>query len=106
MDKCFCVFGDSVTHAAYVKVGWVELLRRYLEEKFSSDFVEVYNLGIGGNTTADILTRFDAEASARNPSSIIFATGVNDSGCLQDPSNPVVEKEKFISNIQELINRA
>ena len=43
MDKTYLIFGDSVTQAAYVKVGWVDLLSRYLEGKYPNDFVNVFN---------------------------------------------------------------
>ena len=78
MEKTYCIFGDSVAQAAYVQVGWVELLSQYLEEKYQGDFVNVFNLGIGGNTTKDVLERFEAESSARKPTNIIIAVGIND----------------------------
>lgn len=98
MDKTFCIFGDSVTQAAYVKVGWVDLLRQYLEEKYCNDFVNVFNLGIGGNTTGDILKRFSSEAQSRYPTSIIFAIGINDTKL----NNP----KEFRANLEKLIELA
>ena len=78
MDKSYCFFGDSITQAAYVKMGWVNHLKIFLEEKYIGDFINVFNLGISGNTTSDILNRFEAESLPRYPSSIIFAVGIND----------------------------
>ena len=98
MDKTFCIFGDSVTQAAYVKNGWVDLLRGFLEEKYDDVFINVFNLGVGGNTTQDVLNRFVAEATSRNLTDIIFAVGVNDSA--------VETKEKFAANIEMLIGLA
>ena len=95
MTKTFCVFGDSVTQAAYIPENWVNQLRRYLENKYRDDFIEVFNLGIGGNTTPDILKRFENEASARNPNFLIFAVGINDTKYTQ-PSN-------FKTNLLKLI---
>jgi acyl-CoA thioesterase I len=106
MDKTFCIFGDSVTQAAYVKVGWVELLRQYLEKKYPGDFINVFNLGIGGNTSDDIVRRFDAEASFREPTDLIFAFGVNDSGYFRVPSKPIVEESRFVSNVESLVDKA
>lgn len=102
MDKTFCIFGDSVVQAAYVKRGWVDMLREYLEKKYKRDFVNVFNLGVGGNTSEDILKRFASEAAARIPTSIIFSVGVNDSGYYQTPANPVVELAQFRSNLEKL----
>ncbi|CAN5356451.1 hypothetical protein BH10PAT1_BH10PAT1_5390 [soil metagenome] len=98
MDKTFCIFGDSVTQAAYVKVGWVDLLRVYLEQKHKNSFVNVFNLGIGGNTTQDVLERIDSESKVRKPSSVIFAVGVND--CKNYDIN------QFKINIEKLIEKA
>lgn len=100
MDKTYCVFGDSVTQAAYVRVSWVDLLKTFLEDKFPDDFVNVFNLGVGGNTTNDILKRFEGESLARTPTSIIFAVGINDS------SLHLVEKNIFKSNLKRLCDMA
>lgn len=96
MDKTFCIFGDSVTQAAYVDVGWVDLLRHYLEQKYPSDFINVFNLGVGGNTSSDIVKRLDSEASARNPTHIIIAVGVND----ESPAE-IINFEKLVQNAQK-----
>lgn len=106
MDKTFCIFGDSVVQAAYAKRGWVDMLREYLEKKYPNDFVNVFNLGVGGNTTDDMLKRFASEAAARIPTSIIFSVGVNDSGYYQTPDRPVVEPAQFRANLEKLIGAA
>lgn len=102
----YCIFGDSVTQATYVKVGWVGLLKQFLEEKYQGDFVNVFNLGVSGNTSEDILKRFEDESSVRKPTEIIFAVGVNDSGYFGIHSKPIVEENKFASNLEELIKKA
>lgn len=106
MDKTYCIFGDSVTQAAYVKTSWVDLFRQFLEQKYPNDSIDVFNLGISGNTTSDILNRFENESLARNPTSIIFQIGVNDSGYLKTPDNPITEENQFRTNIEEIIIRA
>lgn len=106
MDKTYCIFGDSVTQAAYVGNGWVNLLRIHLEDKFPDDFVNVFNLGVGGNTTDDILARFENESSARIPTSLIFAVGVNDSAYIQNISRPIVGEKMFKSNLERLCDLA
>ena len=98
MDKTYCIFGDSVTQAAYVKTGWVDLFRQYLEEKYKNDFINVFGLGVGGNTTEYILKRFESEASARNPGVILFAVGINDTKFY----NPT----EFSTNLEKLIDLA
>lgn len=106
MDKTYCIFGDSVTQAAYIKNSWADLLRQYLEEKYNDQFINVFNLGIGGNTSDDIIKRFKTESEARMPTDIIFAFGVNDSGYFRTLDKPIVPEERFIKNIESLINEA
>jgi lysophospholipase L1-like esterase len=106
MDKTFCIFGDSVTQAAYVNTGWVDLFRTYLEQKYCDEFINVFNLGIGGNTSDDILKRFKTESEAREPTVIIFAFGVNDSCYFKTPDKPIVPKSRFIENIKSLTTEA
>lgn len=106
MDKTICVFGDSTVQAAYIQEGWVDLLRQYLEEKYPRDFVNVYKLGIGGNTSDDILHRFASEAQSRAPTAIIFAFGVNDSGYFKVLTRPIVPARRFTANLRSLITQA
>lgn len=56
--------------------GWADRLKRFCIEEFE-DF-EVYNLGISGDKTKDVLSRFEVECKAREPEIIIFAIGIND----------------------------
>ena len=100
------VFGDSITWGAsdYEKGGWVERLK--VEMMKNTDDVSVYNVGVSGANTDDLLRRFDIEAKARQPNVIIFAIGINDSQYIKTKDNPRVDLEKFRSNILELIEKA
>lgn len=102
-----CIFGDSVVWGAWLpsRVGWANLLRNYLEKNFGSTF-SVYNLGIDGNTTNDLLLRFDIETKARSPELIIFEIGVNDSCYRETRNKPLVDIDTFKRNIKILINKA
>lgn len=100
-----CVFGDSVTFASYMKESWANQLRWYLEENSTED-IEFFNLGINGNTSEEILARFDVEAQSREPDKIIFAFGINDSCYIFDTKKPLVEEEVFKNNLVKLIQKA
>ena len=106
IDKTYCVFGDSVTQAAYIKTSWVDMLRIYLEKKYSNDFINVFNLGVGGNTSDDVAKRFKFESIMRAPTDIIIAVGVNDSGYFRTPDKPIVSEVNFDKNITSLITEA
>ncbi|MFA5994187.1 MAG: GDSL-type esterase/lipase family protein [Parcubacteria group bacterium] len=107
--KRICIFGDSITWAMGLpkRVGWADLLRNYLEAE-TDYYLEIYNLGIDRNTSADLLKRIESESEARKPDMIIILIGTNDSlqymrdGELVDQASPDV----FQDNLQKLVNRA
>jgi len=100
-----CIFGDSVTYAGYIKEGWVNLLRWHLEDSLDED-VEVFNLGINGETSVEILKRFETEASSREPDKIVFAFGINDSCYIIDTNKPLIDKNIFKDNVIKLLTSA
>lgn len=101
-----CVFGDSIAWGAWDKEkgGWVERLRLHLWT-LNKDF-DVYNLGVSGDTTQDILERFNAEAAARKPDIVIFAMGVNDDIVKKLDNSHLVEIKQFEDNIKALIQKS
>lgn len=102
-----CIFGDSVTWGAWLpeRVAWVDLLRTDLEQRYGRRY-SVYNLGIDGDTSRDLLSRFDSEARARRPGLIIIAIGVNDSYYISSPDQPLVSLTEFEANVSSLISQA
>ncbi|SRR6056297_1535021 len=101
-----CVFGDSITWGSSDSEagGWVARLRNYFEK--SNFDIEIYNCGVSGNNTNDLLQRFKKEAEAREPDIVIFAIGTNDSQYINSKDNPRVDREKFKSNLAELAGQA
>lgn len=106
MEKIICIFGDSITWGAWdlQRGGWVARLRNYFET--NNIEVIIYNCGVDGNSTNDLLQRFKVEATARKPHIIIFAIGINDSLYINFKDNPYVPIEKFQNNLQKLANQA
>jgi len=101
-----CIFGDSITWGAsdFEKSGWVERLKSHCLEKY--DDVNIYNLGIPGNTTNDLLKRFKSEAIIREPDLIIFAIGINDSGYEEEKNKISINLKFFRKNIIKLVKIA
>ncbi len=105
-------FGDSITfgRGESPSVGWVGRLKVFFENK--ADHNAVYNLGIPGNTSNNLLDRFDAEAKARIRLSsedqfvILISIGTNDSKLLGSDEKPNVSVEQFESNIKELLSKS
>ena len=105
------VFGASITLGAWdIKGGWVGRLKTFLAEKSLAhpdlDY-RVYNLGVSGNTTEDLLARFEFEAKQRikekEETIIIFLIGTNDSQFVISKNNLRTLPDKFRENIQQLI---
>ena len=74
-----CVFGDSIAVGSDDREagGWVTRLRLDLNARGK---ISVYNLGIDGDRTGQLLRRLASEAAARNASVIVIAIGANDLG--------------------------
>lgn len=107
--KNILVFGDSITYGkSDAEGGWVARLRSFLEQKDPD--TKVYNLGIPGDTTADLLLRFSAETRARlredSETMIIFAIGINDSCFIHSQNGLAVNPKQFQSNLSQLVEQA
>ncbi len=105
MGFSIAVFGDSITYGAGDSEfdGWVGRLRKYLNSAPKNIFV--YNRGVGGDKTEDLLERFEVECQSIGPDIIIFAIGINDSQYVKTKNNPRVSIEKFEENVKKLIEK-
>lgn len=101
-----CIFGDSTTWGATdpKQGGWANRLRNHFE-RLGGD-IEVYNLGISGDNTNDLLERIRVECEAREPSIIVFAIGINDSQYIKSKNNPCVSLDNFQNNLKKLLQIA
>lgn len=107
----FFAFGNSITYGQWdSEGGWVERLRKYLDEKGTDNpdfFDAVYNLGIAGDTSSDVLKRFREEMLERIDRGekviIFFDVGINDSGFLVEEKKHVVLMSEFAANIKEIV---
>jgi lysophospholipase L1-like esterase len=104
MSIKICVFGDSISQGYndYKEGGWINRLRKYFD---LSDYdISVFNLGVSGDNTFDLLKRFKVEAEARKPNLIVFAIGINDSQYVNSKNNPRVSLSDFNKNLLEFKN--
>lgn len=122
------IFGDSITYGAWDKEGgWANRLRRLLDAKRESrleklldsqrgfdprkDYL-VYDLGVSGDITPDLLNRIDFETKNRLREGgtgyliMIFAVGLNDSAFLANRKSNWVSLKKFAKNLVLLIDSA
>lgn len=108
------VFGDSIAHGFHdPSGGWVARLREDVEqgvigtgEKGST----VYGLGVSGDTTDDVVKRFEDEMAARYEDEyshvVVFALGANDAVYDRDDGGVWVGPEAFRENIRTLAKNA
>lgn len=108
------VFGGSITYGAWDKEGgWVARLRKFLDEKTLTEedfYCIIYNLGVSGDTSDDLLERFEFETEQRmkekEDTAIIFAIGGNDATFVSGNNQCQISQEKSKENIQKLIKLA
>lgn len=99
------IWGDSITYGECDSEchGWVGRLRK----SFSvDDYVGVYNRGVCGDTTKDLLERFLVEAESLQPNKIVFALGINDSKYTAGETENKVPLGQFKDNMRLLIKQA
>lgn len=96
-----CIFGDSIAWGAsdYEKGGWVERLRVYFGEKYN---IDIYNLGVSGDATEDLLVRVENELKVREPNIIVFAIGVNDTQFVHSANSNRISEGDFRNNVGKL----
>ena len=107
------IFGDSITYGKGDREGgWAQRLRKFLYEKTLSNEgnFSIYNLGVDGDNTEDLLQRFELETKHRldeeEETVFIFAIGINDSQFVHSKNSLRIPLERFKDNIKTLINIA
>lgn len=99
-----CVFGGSTTWGQddTTHGGWVTLLQLDLAKNNHY----LYNLGISGDTTNEMVSRTTSEIKCRKPKLVIFSIGLNDSALIAPELKPRVSKIEFENNISLLLQKA
>lgn len=97
-----CIFGDSIAWGAYdpEQGGWANRLRNYFEAQNKD--INVYNLSISGDTTTDLLNRFEVEVKSREPNIVIFAIGINDAQSASGANSTRISIDEFKNNLKKL----
>lgn len=108
-------FGHSITQGFWdTEGGWVQRLRKFLDQKSLAEpekyWFNVYNLGVSGNDSGQLLERFEDEIERRisedSETVIILQIGANDIQYLAEEDRIKVLEEEFRSNLGELIEKA
>ena len=106
----FYIFGDSITQGAWDNFGgWVQRIRRVLDEHFVSRDIPRFltvNIGGTGHTSVRLLDVFEKEMSIQPEVSsetlILFSIGLSDSRIHRESGQCEVPLETFKQNIIQL----
>ena len=104
MSKRICVFGASITFGFkdYEAGGWCDMLKRWL----MPEDISVFNLGICGDDSFDLLKRFDTECESRKPDCIILSVTGNDTQFLINKNHCRVLVKDTQNNFIKLIEQS
>jgi lysophospholipase L1-like esterase len=99
--KKVCIFGASITSGRndHKNGGWCDLLKRH----FLDQQIFIFNLGVSGDDTLDLLKRLKNECEARQPDAIIIALGGNDSQYFFEQNKFRVPLEQTKENFKKII---
>ncbi len=108
------IFGASTTHGNWDEQGgWANRIRLYVIKKIfdnpSKLHGHVFNLGVPGDLTSDLLKRIEPEIKARlfYPETIILiSAGTNDSKINFSDKKTLISDEQFKDNVNKIIKIA
>ena len=103
-------FGDSVTDTCHqVKKeypygsGYVLMVDSHINTNFCDLNVKMYNKGINGNRTKDLMARVEEDVNSLHPNFVFMLIGVNDSWRRFDQNDPT-SVEQFVQNYKTILN--
>ena len=86
--------------------GYVRLVESFLSSYYPEILTRVTNAGISGNTSRDLLARFDRDVVSLNPDWVSVCIGINDVwrqfDCPAIPDGHVMPEE-YRNNVEEMI---
>ena len=111
-DKIIVFFGDSVTDTCKILhpnyhygAGYVNILKTEFDVSYPNLNIKVYNEGISGNKTEDLIDRFDEDVKSKNPDLIFMLIGINDVWHLYD-ANIKPDADEIINRIDFIVDKA
>lgn len=103
------IFGSSITWGAWDEAGgWAHRIKTLADKKTAKsnhncEYTTVYCLGVSGDTTEDLLQRFETEVKARldenEKTTVLIEIGINDSQYIPAEKQHLVSKEKYNANL-------
>ncbi len=99
-DIVGCI-GDSITHATYTPLSYVEMLDQYYLSRFPEREIEFRNLGAGGYKIGDVLNIYDQDPALRGINKAIILLGTNEAILGYAPEEYIGSMEKLIERLKE-----
>jgi lysophospholipase L1-like esterase len=109
--KTIVCVGDSTTRGARSR-SYPDILERYLQAVFPQNAMVCINAGVNGDTSDDVVARYDRDVLGHKPDLVILMIGINDVGKGFDADHPQgggprgVPLDRFVSNVQSIIDKA
>ena len=115
----FLLFGDSVTDMnkkdpgeglfEAIGVGYAADLQSFLAIGYPDYNIRVINKGVSGNTSRDLVARFDTDVLPYKPENLLICIGIND--VWRQFDTPLITEdactpEEYESNLENIIERA
>ena len=106
------IYGDSITQGFWdLEGGWVARLRKEYDRRSidgEGDMPTIFNLGISGDSSNEVVARFENETKARmwpgEEFAIVFAVGANDTRI--DGTTNFSEPDRYRQNLFKLLGMA
>lgn len=102
----FAYLGDSITQGSTDL--WLDRIPSLITAKSNGRTQMVRNAGVGGDTTSQMLARFDTDITPYRPDVVVLRGGTNDLTGLSQPFNPTqvtARFDLFKSNVTQIVAR-
>ena len=107
------IFGDSITQGFWgSEGGWANRLRKAYDQKNieagNYDQPTIFNLGISGDTSKEILQRVENETKARlwPGQEIVFAFSIGVNDARLDGNKPFSAVEEYVGRLNKIVEIA
>lgn len=118
-NTTFLLYGDSVTDMSRgergeglfegIGVGYPADIQSFLATGYPDYQIRVVNKGVSGNTSKDLVARFDQDVLPYQPENLLILIGINDVWRQFDVpliTEDAVSPEEYEANLENLIERS
>lgn len=105
------VFGDSIAQGFWdADGGWVSRIRRHYDkqmiERLYDDPPTIFNLGVSGDCSDDVLARFENETNVRAREELVFVIAVGTNDSRTKAGQNFSSTTRYIQNVEKIIDQA